>query len=227
MAGRKSKSSGEYPGGKRSRRSSKELTSEDRALWNKVTQTVDPLKSSKRPLMDTVSELPQGAKDDLSTSPKAFTVGPAKQSRDLTENRASTSSFTVSFTPEKSKSSEEYRIDRRTRSDIVKGKMPIGGRIDLHGMNQNEAYSALYSFLVRAQQNNWKAVLVITGKGRTFSKKYNYDDILPQSGVLRQRVPYWLTEKRLKGIVLGFEEAHTTHGGQGALYVRIRRHGQR
>jgi DNA-nicking Smr family endonuclease len=44
-----------------------------------------------------------------------------------------------------------------------------------------------------------------------------------ERGVLRRQVPQWLSLPEFRSLVVGFEEAHIGHGGEGALYVRIRR----
>jgi DNA-nicking Smr family endonuclease len=41
--------------------------------------------------------------------------------------------------------------------------------------------------------------------------------------VLRRQVPQWLALPEFRALVIGFEDAHITHGGEGALYVRVRR----
>jgi DNA-nicking Smr family endonuclease len=41
--------------------------------------------------------------------------------------------------------------------------------------------------------------------------------------VLRRQVPHWLKLPELRDYVIGFESAHIAHGGEGALYVRVRR----
>jgi DNA-nicking Smr family endonuclease len=41
--------------------------------------------------------------------------------------------------------------------------------------------------------------------------------------VLRRQVPHWLELPEFRTIVVGFEQAHIAHGGEGALYVRVRR----
>jgi DNA-nicking Smr family endonuclease len=41
--------------------------------------------------------------------------------------------------------------------------------------------------------------------------------------VLRRQVPLWLALPEFRPFIVGFDEAHVTHGGQGALYVRLRR----
>ena len=103
---------------------------------------------------------------------------------------------------------------------MARGTLAIDGRIDLHGMTQMAAHDRLHRFLRDAQAGGARIVLVITGKGRPGS-----EDGAPgeERGVLRRRVPQWLAEPAVRGIVLGFEEAHRSHGGGGALYVRIRK----
>ncbi len=41
-----------------------------------------------------------------------------------------------------------------------------------------------------------------------------------ERGVLRRQVPQWLALPEFRTMVVGFEEAHIGHGGEGALYVR-------
>jgi DNA-nicking Smr family endonuclease len=95
----------------------------------------------------------------------------------------------------------------------------VDGRIDLHGMRQDRAFSALLGFLRQSQARGFRTVLVITGKG-----KESLDFPAGKGrGVLRQSVPAWLARPDLRDLVLGFEEAGRRHGGAGALYVRLRR----
>jgi DNA-nicking Smr family endonuclease len=107
-------------------------------------------------------------------------------------------------------------LGRRERSQLSRGKKDIDARLDLHGMTQDRAHHALFAFLQRANSNGLTFVLVITGKGRVTG---------PQSerGVLRRQVPQWLSLPEFRSLVVGFEEAHIGHGGEGALYVRVRR----
>jgi DNA-nicking Smr family endonuclease len=87
----------------------------------------------------------------------------------------------------------------------------IDFRLDLHGLDQDRARAALIAFLIRAQAEGERAVLVITGKG------YQGD------GILRRRAPEWLADPALSGVVAGVSEAHKRHGGEGALYVALKR----
>jgi DNA-nicking Smr family endonuclease len=106
-------------------------------------------------------------------------------------------------------------LGRRERSQLSRGRKDIDARLDLHGMTQTRAHHALFSFLRRAHSGGLTFVLVITGKGRMGAET--------ERGVLRRQVPQWLSLPEFRPLVVGFEEAHTGHGGEGALYVRIRR----
>ncbi|MGB7092558.1 MAG: Smr/MutS family protein, partial [Methylovirgula sp.] len=104
---------------------------------------------------------------------------------------------------------------------LARGAIPVDAAIDLHGMRQQEAHHALLGFLSRAQRDGAKIVLVVTGKGESRLA----DGI--ETGVLRRAVPLWLNAPEWRHLIVGFEEATRTHGGAGALYVRLRRHERR
>jgi DNA-nicking Smr family endonuclease len=103
-------------------------------------------------------------------------------------------------------------LERRLKQRVAHGRAPIEARIDLHGLTQNEAYAALLRFLERAQADGRRIALVVTGKGRG-----------SEPGVLRRQVPLWLELPAFRALVVGFDNAHAGHGGDGALYVRLRR----
>lgn len=105
-------------------------------------------------------------------------------------------------------------LGRRARQRVARGRDAIDARFDLHGLTQAEAHSALARFLRSASGRGARLVLIITGKGRAGDS---------ERGVLRRQVPHWLALPDLRELVIGFEEAHGAHGGEGALYVRLRR----
>ena len=98
-------------------------------------------------------------------------------------------------------------LTRREKQRAARGHDPIDARLDLHGHTQSEAHTALLRFLRRASAGDMRLVLVITGK----------------SGVLRQQVPMWLATPELRALVISTGAAAINHGGDGALYIRVRR----
>jgi DNA-nicking Smr family endonuclease len=104
--------------------------------------------------------------------------------------------------------------DKRTLTKLRRGQISPESRIDLHNMTQSEAYAALASFLASAQASGKRCVLVITGKG------YRSEGSV---GVLRTNVPHWLNQPANRARILAFSHAAAADGGEGALYVLLRR----
>lgn len=104
-----------------------------------------------------------------------------------------------------------WPIEPNRRRRIVRERDPIESRLDLHGLDQDAARARLLTFLLRAQAEGLRAVLVITGKGTR------------GEGVLRRRIADWLADPALDGVVAGAAPADRRHGGDGALYVALKR----
>jgi DNA-nicking Smr family endonuclease len=104
-------------------------------------------------------------------------------------------------------------LDRRTDERLRRGRLSIQARLDLHGMTQAEAHAALNGFVQRSQAAGRRAILIITGKGA----------LTAGGGVLRRAVPRWLHEPPLRELVLAVREAQPKDGGEGALYVLLRK----
>jgi len=109
--------------------------------------------------------------------------------------------------------------DKNSARRMMRGKMRIDARLDLHGYHQREAYSVLLDFISSSVELKKRCVLVITGKGLHHKKENGL-----QTGVLRKMVPIWLNEEPNRGQILGFSEAKPFDGGSGALYVMLKRH---
>ena len=109
-------------------------------------------------------------------------------------------------------------VDKRTAGRMKRGKLPVEGRLDLHGLIQNEAERALSAFLARSQERGHRCVLVITGKGGE-----RRGEGFERTGVLRRMAPLWLNAPANRARVLAFDEARAQHGGGGALYVLLKR----
>jgi DNA-nicking Smr family endonuclease len=112
-------------------------------------------------------------------------------------------------------------LDRRTRQKLSRGRRGVDAAIDLHGLRQAEAHRALRQFLLEAQREEARIVLVVTGKGGR--SRDPFDMTGGEVGVLKRAVPLWLTQPEFRSLIVGFEDAGRAHGGTGALYVQVRR----
>jgi DNA-nicking Smr family endonuclease len=176
------------------------LSDEERTLWRNVARSVKPLR-----------KITEADKPELEPSPK-----PAA-SKVRAKSAAAVSPGTIPKPPPALAS-----LDRRLKQRVARGREPIEARLDLHGMTQARAHAELLRFLQRAHGDGIRTVLVVTGKGSGGSRPRE-DGPDRERGVLRRQVPMWLALPEFRLFVVGFDAAHVGHGGQGALYVRLRR----
>ena len=183
----------------------RKLSDDERTLWHRVTRSVAPLRRAriKAEQVDRETVAPKDATPPKTKSP------PAR----LTQSRPA-----GVVKPAPTPAPMPALLDRKQKKRLARGTEPIDARIDLHGLTQSEAHGALLHFLRRAQHREAKFVLVITGKGR-----FKSGDVSREVGVLKRQVPQWLRLPEFRVYVTGFEDAHIAHGGEGALYVRVRR----
>lgn len=185
------------------------LSREELALWRHVTADVKP--RAKTGLVEKrveVSALVREAPPAQSKTTAANKSG-ASEARPAPKPQAPTSTL-APLAP----------LERRLKRKLSSGRANVDDMIDLHGLTQADAHRALIAFLWRASDAGAKVVLVITGKG---SLQNVADHHWAERGVLRRAAPQWLGSAALRSIVLSVEEAARTHGGEGALYVRLRR----
>jgi len=113
-------------------------------------------------------------------------------------------------------------INGATAERLRRGLIEPDARIDLHGMTQQVAHRSLFAWLVTAHLRGHRLVLVITGKGNARSDE-NAPWMMSAHGVLKQMVPRWLNEPELAALIASITPAHARHGGDGALYVYLRK----
>ncbi|MER8447970.1 Smr/MutS family protein [Mesorhizobium sp. M1066] len=165
------------------------LSEDDRVLWNLVARTAKPLKGK---FGVETPEIPAEVRPSQSQPVQPMANPGAAKPK--TQHVA-------------------HALDEPTLDKLSKGRLPIEGRVDLHGLTQDEAYSLLFSFLHRAHAGGVRYVLVITGKGSSSGG----------DGVLRRAVPAWLSTPAFRPLVSSHDHAARNHGGSGALYIRLRR----
>jgi DNA-nicking Smr family endonuclease len=180
-----------------------ELSPEDRRLWARVSGSAAPHKVRKPLLAATTADPP--ARPSAGVKPAGGGQPRPPQPVPLAPR------------PEPAPAHPRARgapeaLEPRRQRRLSRERDPIDARIDLHGYGRFQAQDALTAFLLRAQARGHGAVLVITGQGRRGG-----------SGVIRASVHEWLTAPALRGVVSGYAPAARRHGGEGALYVTLRR----
>jgi len=109
--------------------------------------------------------------------------------------------------------------DRSTAEKMRRGQMAVEATLDLHGMTLARAEPALTAFLVNAQAQGLRLVLVVTGKGT----KVDRETGRIAEGAIRREFPHWLNAEKNRGRIVAFRAAHVRHGGGGAFYVLLKK----
>ncbi|KQW86509.1 Smr/MutS family protein [Brevundimonas sp. Root1279] len=178
-----------------------DLTPDDRRIWARVAGSVTPA-VRKKALRITPGAL------EVEPPPAPHPTGKAKPRPAAV---LPPSAVPAPASAQRSRGVPEELEPRRKRR-LSRERDPIEARIDLHGYGRFQAQDALTAFLMGAQARGYRAVLVVTGQGRRGG-----------TGIIRASVGEWLQSPALRGVVSGFAPAARQHGGDGALYVTIRR----
>ncbi len=181
--------------------SNKDKFIEETKLWEHITKDIVPLKNKNKTKI-----VGENNKSSIS-----------KKHTDRKDHFISKNTGSVTNSPYV-RSSE---IDRNTERRLKRGQIAIDGRLDLHGMTQNQAYDALLSFIPSAYYTDKRCVLIITGKGDRQGSHASMID--KKVGILKQKTPVWLNSHPLNEYILNIKTARPNHGGEGALYVLLRK----
>jgi DNA-nicking Smr family endonuclease len=198
----------------RSRKSA--LTEDEQDIWTHVADSVTPVRAKRIvPMHDHLVE-----PTDALMPPRRQPKGVA-----LKSTVAHAATVQVPVTAQKRPPADLGDFEPRRAKRIGRGHIDIEARIDLHGDRQDEAHARLRTFLLQCYGRGQRTVLVITGKGRETDQSTEFDIGYErrERGVLKRNVPRWLAEPELRAIVVSHTTAHVRHGGEGALYVQLRR----
>lgn len=174
-------------------------------LWRALTKTVTPLEGR----------------------PDAPKVKPRKMLGQRLHDRPLSTDWHIGETPDPTP-----RVDRKTRKRLVQGKQDIDRSVDLHDLTQDQAFAHLKSVIEGAIKRGDKTLLVVTGKGGArFAQTGSQTPVAHRTraefdqfgGVLKRMVPIWLEGPELKPFIESYGEAAKEHGGEGALYILLRK----
>ena len=128
----------------------------------------------------------------------------------ITEHKINRSEFKISF--------------GEVNKELKRGKINIDRRIDLHGYGLVEAREKFISEVKKNYNKNKRCLLIITGKG-VHKKIENDQDTSPKLfyGKIKNSIVNWINEDNLKKYILTYQDAGFEHGGDGALFVYLRK----
>ncbi|VAW06792.1 hypothetical protein MNBD_ALPHA01-767 [hydrothermal vent metagenome] len=185
------------------------LSDDENRLWQKVTENITRLDSNQaaRPLVR-----------------KSAYVKPLPYSGDFQRDRAAPAAPLVG------NSFMLKDADHNWQRKLRRGRIKPDGKIDLHGLTQDRAYDALNRYIDTAHKKGKRFILVVTGKGGVKSRsghmsysEYDCAEYVHERGILKTNVPRWLSQGELAKRIVSYYTANEEHGGDGALYVILKR----
>ncbi|MEO6217055.1 MAG: Smr/MutS family protein [Sphingomonas sp.] len=109
-------------------------------------------------------------------------------------------------------------LDGSWDKQLSRGLVSPDRSIDLHGHNLATAHALLDSALERAVRDGDRVILLVTGKPPVPTSERPH-----ARGAIRAAVGDWLAGSRHAGSIAAVRGAHPRHGGNGALYIVLRR----
>ena len=190
------------------------LNKTDKRVWDTVKKTVKPIDNEQTKMADLLSEY-------ADTTPKKSPPLKCNSLADSTFKQAvgdvmgkianKDPKFTPNITIDRTDDLKHGDISQMHKSQgkrFLRGQLPVEATLDLHGMTQDSAHRRLNEFIRHAHMRGLRKVIVVTGKGQ---------------GILKNQTPRWLNDPVLRPFILSFSYAQPRDGGDGALYVLIRK----
>jgi DNA-nicking Smr family endonuclease len=178
------------------------LGPDEKALWGRVIETVKPLhpvvvvKVTAPVAKPAVAPVKAGA---ASSSAPPYS-GPRLRGGDVK--------------PPKPENTLDSHWDRR----FHKGAVIPDISIDLHGQGLASAHARLDRALDQAIHQKLRVILLVTGKARAHDRTSGQG-----RGAIAAVVRDWLAASRHSLHIAAVRTAHPRHGGDGALYIVLRR----
>lgn len=111
-------------------------------------------------------------------------------------------------------------IDKHTLRKFKREEFAVEAVLDLHGKTENAAFAAVDDFVPRCYAQGKRCIIIVTGKGLNVE---NDESIFATKGVLKKMVPQWLNLPRLRALIMVYKHPSPRLGGEGALYILLRR----
>ncbi len=110
-------------------------------------------------------------------------------------------------------------LEKNILRKIQRGKLRVSNSLDLHGSNISDSKKLVFDFVNNNFQNDKRILLIITGKG----KRMFVEDKWKGTGILKTKIPIWLTSLALSKKIIWFDHAPSNMGGEGAFIVYLKK----
>ena len=95
-------------------------------------------------------------------------------------------------------------------------------KLDLHGLSLDNANKAVKKFIIESFSQNYKKIIIVTGKG-TRSKSYDNPYISENLSILKNSIPEYIkNEANLNSIIKKITKADHQDGGDGAISIFLK-----
>ena len=114
---------------------------------------------------------------------------------------------------------EDGNLDSHWDRRLKSGAATPDFTLDLHGHTLDQAHDRLESGLFQAKAMGARLVLLIAGRPRPADPA----DRGSRRGAIRAKLLDWLAAGPHAGDIAAIRKAHRRHGGEGALYLVLKR----
>ena len=205
------------------------LTTGEQAAWAHLAASVKPLPGKKRPSPPLegrgTTEGGGGASTTGAPAPPGKFVKPAKVARPAPASSpplrdgpgvgVRRPKHASAPPPAATPASLDSHWDRRMKG----GRLEPDLTLDLHGDTLDTAYERIMTALDQARAMQARVVLVVAGRERPVDPA----DRMARRGAIRAKLLDWLAASRHGGAITAVRRAHVRHGGEGALYLILKR----
>jgi DNA-nicking Smr family endonuclease len=182
------------------------LSDTEASAWAQLAASVTPLKGRKAPPIDAGDPIkPEAtrANQPVSAPPPTQTPTPPRSGPGAPAARER----------------QEGGLDSHWNRKLKAGQIAPDLTLDLHGYGLDGAYDRIMSGLDQARDMGARLVLVVAGRERPVDPA----DRQTKRGAIRAKLLDWLAASRHADAIAAVRRAHIRHGGEGALYLVLRR----
>ena len=189
------------------------LTADEEAAWAKLASSVEPFDGRMIPVVSAEPPAKKLAPEKKRAKPVAF---PPKQSAPIPRPAAHPLAKPV---PRMARRIGGHTLDAQWDRKLKAGEVAPDYTLDLHDHYLDAAHTRLESGMMQARAMGARLVLVITGRPRPVDAA----DRASKRGVIRAKLLDWLAAGDHADAIAAVRKAHRRHGGEGALYIVLRR----